>query len=138
MSEDYFISRMSDLIRLAHDAPSGRKILNEIVDIGTLLLNKNIAYGNSALEPIRIFSKADAGEQLDVRIDDKLSRIMRGEAYKDENDIVDLVGYLVLKLIYDKDQREKESIEKEKLTPEELQILANGDDYAEEEEVVEE
>jgi hypothetical protein len=138
MSEDYFISRMSDLIRLAHYAPSGRKILNEIVDIGTLLLNKNIAYGNSALEPIRIFSKADAGEQLDVRIDDKLSRIMRGEAYKDENDIVDLVGYLVLKLIYDKDQREKESIEKEKLTPEELQILANGDDYAEEEEVVEE
>lgn len=39
-----------------------------------MLLAKNAAYGNSALEPVRIFSKADPTEQIRVRIDDKLSR----------------------------------------------------------------
>ena len=44
-------------------------------DIRDLLLTKNRAYGNSALNPIRVFSKADAKEQILVRIDDKLNRI---------------------------------------------------------------
>jgi hypothetical protein len=69
-----------------------------------MLIRKNIAYGNSALDPIRIFSKADAREQLHVRIDDKLSRIMRGTEYIGDNDIDDLIGYLVLlKIAKDKD-----------------------------------
>lgn len=63
-----------------------------------LLLSKNAKYGNSALEPIRVFSKADSIEQLLVRIDDKLSRIARGTGidYTDEDTIKDLIGYLVL------------------------------------------
>ena len=37
------------------------------------------AYGIiSALDPLRIFSKADTTEQINVRIDDKLSQIARG------------------------------------------------------------
>ncbi len=60
------------------------------------LIKKNIAYGNSALDPVRIFSKTDAREQLHVRIDDKLSRIMRGTEYVGDNDIDDLIGYLIL------------------------------------------
>ncbi len=56
----------------------------------------NIAYGNSALKPIRIFSKAGPREQLHVRIDDKLNRLMKGTEYPGDNDIDDLIGYLVL------------------------------------------
>ena len=63
-----------------------------------LLLEKNAKYGDSALEPIRTFSKASAVEQILVRIDDKLSRISRGSGLvgDDEDVIQDLIGYLVL------------------------------------------
>ena len=44
-------------------------------DIRDLLLEKNLSYGNSALEPLRVFSKAPTNEQILVRIDDKLNRI---------------------------------------------------------------
>lgn len=73
---------------------------NEIVkvctDISIMLQEKNYAYGDSALDPVRIFSKANATEQLLVRIDDKLSRFARGNSYPGDNDINDLIGYLVL------------------------------------------
>lgn len=73
---------------------------NDIVkvcsDISTMLQEKNIAYGDSALDPVRIFSKTNAIEQLLVRIDDKLSRFARGTEYPGDNDIDDLIGYLVL------------------------------------------
>jgi len=60
------------------------------------LLKKNRAYGNSALEPVRIFSKADPVEQLNVRIDDKLSRLARGKEYDGDDTLLDLIGYLLL------------------------------------------
>jgi hypothetical protein len=60
-----------------------------------LLLEKNRAYGDSALEPIRLFSKSDATEQLRVRIDDKLSRVARGSA-AGEDVVMDLLGYFIL------------------------------------------
>lgn len=66
--------------------------------IKKLLLDKNAKYGNSALNPVRVFSKADNVEQLLVRIDDKLSRIARGAGMKatDEDTLNDLIGYLIL------------------------------------------
>lgn len=66
-------------------------------EIKTFLIEKNEAYGNSVPDPIRIFSKADALEQINVRIDDKLSRIMRGKEYGQEDTELDLIGYLILK-----------------------------------------
>ena len=67
-------------------------------DIKELLLYKNRKYGNSALKPVRIFSKSDSVEQILVRIDDKLNRIQQGSGLLDEDEdvIVDLIGYLVL------------------------------------------
>lgn len=65
-------------------------------DISVMLQEKNVAYGDSALDPVRIFSKSNAIEQLLVRIDDKLSRFARGTEYPGDNDIDDLIGYLVL------------------------------------------
>jgi hypothetical protein len=63
--------------------------------IGNTLIEKNKAYGNSALNPVRIFSKADPTEQLRVRVDDKLSRLARGDD-AGEDTVLDLCGYLVL------------------------------------------
>lgn len=70
-----------------------------LLEIGDTLVEKNRAYGDSALNPVRVFSKADTTEQLRVRIDDKLSRIARGHDYGNEDTIRDLIGYLVLILI---------------------------------------
>lgn len=66
-----------------------------------MLLEKNAAYGDSASDPLRIFSKADKLEAIRVRIDDKLSRISRGGEYPGDNDVRDLVGYLLLYLAND-------------------------------------
>lgn len=70
-------------------------------EIKELLLAKNKAYGDSALDPIRVFSSADPIEQLKVRIDDKISRISRGKdtAPVPEDTLRDLIGYLVLLVI---------------------------------------
>lgn len=69
--------------------------------IKELLLAKNRAYGDSALTPVRTFSKASAEEQILVRIDDKLSRLARGTATDavPEDTVRDLIGYLVLLLV---------------------------------------
>jgi hypothetical protein len=74
--------------------------------VKNLLLEKNLKYGNSALFPCRVFSKASAVEQLLVRIDDKLSRIQKGAGLlaTDEDVIQDLIGYLVLLKIAMKDE----------------------------------
>ena len=74
------------------------KISNICDDIKELLIHKNRKYGNSALKPNRIFSKSSATEQLLVRIDDKLNRIMKGAGLlaTDEDVVNDLIGYLVL------------------------------------------
>lgn len=75
-------------------------------EIKLMLLEKNAKYGDSALNPARIFSKADPVEQIRVRIDDKLSRIRTsGEQLSDEDTARDLVGYLVLLLVAKKMQR---------------------------------
>lgn len=67
-------------------------------DIKEFLVAKNVQYGNSAIDPVRIFSKANPEEQLRVRIDDKISRLVRGnDAIEADDDIVDdLIGYFVL------------------------------------------
>tara|TARA_Y100000401_G_scaffold54026_1_gene42463 strand:- start:16 stop:381 length:366 start_codon:yes stop_codon:yes gene_type:complete len=74
------------------------KISGVCDDIKELLIHKNRKYGNSALKPNRIFSKCSATEQLLVRIDDKLNRIMKGAGLlaTDEDVVNDLIGYLVL------------------------------------------
>jgi hypothetical protein len=74
------------------------KVLGEIQE---MLIAKNEKYGNSALEPLGVFSQLSAKEGLLVRIDDKLKRIKNGSLDKDDEDVVnDLIGYLVLLKIY--------------------------------------
>jgi len=66
-------------------------------EIRELLIAKNQKYGNSALEPLGVFSQLSAKEGLLVRIDVKLKRIKNGSLERDDEDVVnDLIGYLVL------------------------------------------
>jgi hypothetical protein len=73
----------------------------ECENIKALLIAKNKAYGNSFADPINIFCKLSAEDQINVRIDDKLNRIKKGQ----ETDLVpedtelDLIGYLILKRV---------------------------------------
>ena len=89
---------------------SETKISGVCDDIKELLIHKNRKYGNSALKPCRVFSKASPVEQLLVRIDDKLNRIMQGAGLlADDEDVVnDLIGYLVLLKIGMNDEKHKE------------------------------
>ena len=74
------------------------KVLSEITE---MLVEKNQKYGNSALEPLGVFSKLSAEEGLLVRIDDTLKRIKNGSLDRDDEDVInDLIGYLVLLKIH--------------------------------------
>lgn len=84
------------VVQIVNEAPDGQNILSTCIDLAVFLAQKNISYGNSYKNPIRVFSKADKMEQLRVRIDDKLNRIMHQQEYGDDNDIRDLLGYLLL------------------------------------------
>ena len=86
----------NDLYLKSVCAPAGNSIWNTCHEIAQMLIEKNISYGNSALEPARIFSTADSTEQLKVRIDDKLNRVKNNQGYAGDNDIDDLIGYLIL------------------------------------------
>ena len=88
------------------------KISTVCDDIKELLIHKNRKYGNSALKPCRVFSKASAVEQLLVRIDDKLNRIMKGAGLlaNDEDVVNDLIGYLVLLKIGMNDEKHQEML----------------------------
>lgn len=68
------------------------------LEIATLLIGKNRAYGNSIFDPMRVFSKASWEEAVNVRCDDKLSRLARGEAAGEDAEL-DLIGYLILKRV---------------------------------------
>jgi hypothetical protein len=62
------------------------------------LKEKNRRYGDSAIAPIKIFTKSDAGSQICNRLDDKLSRIKNSSDLK-KNDLADIFGYTALLLI---------------------------------------
>ena len=74
------------------------KVTNLLNRIGDLLISKNQQYGDSVNNPIRLFSKLDSQAGVRVRIDDKLSRLARGnDSIESDMDIVDdLIGYLVM------------------------------------------
>jgi len=96
-SKDSFVKAQFADVR---SAPDAEDIVATCDEIKELLLEKNWAYNGSALRPARILSTSDAKEQLKVRADDKLSRIMQGrEDAIGEDAWLDLCGYLILLLI---------------------------------------
>lgn len=71
-------------------------------ELAEFLIEKNMKYGNSALNPKRILSSADPREQILIRMDDKLSRLLEGRLDDTEDVLKDFVGYWILLKVYDR------------------------------------
>jgi hypothetical protein len=84
-------------------------------NLGELVVEKNKRYGDSALNPLRIFARhvqplpsatgtdilneIQSYNQILTRLDDKLKRIQNGgELLK--NDVADVMGYLILLCVH--------------------------------------
>ena len=81
-------------------APLEDEIRAMCARLANFLVEKNQSYGNSAAQPVGVFAKRlDPLAQIDVRIDDKLSRLARGAEYPGDDTIKDLAGYLILRLV---------------------------------------
>lgn len=80
----------------------------ELKEIGDLLKAKNESYGDSALNPINIFSKLSGEEAIKIRLDDKISRLKAQKTFGNEDTIKDLIGYLILLRISQKRKPKRE------------------------------
>ena len=80
-------------------------------EIRDLLIEKNIAYGNSVFDKGLLF-EVDPMYAIQARINDKLNRIKSKETYMSENDLTDVTGYLILLQVYKehKDERQVDII----------------------------
>lgn len=92
------------LSELAAEAPSGKEILDAGIDIIKMLLEKNIAYSNSAMDPLNILSNATPEEQIKMHIDNKLTRLKYQKEFQNEDSLKDLAGYVILLMVLKKTQ----------------------------------
>lgn len=65
------------------------------MNFANFLKEKNKRYGDSALNAVKIFSKIETENQICIRLDDKINRVINGKELK-KNDICDILGYLEL------------------------------------------
>lgn len=64
-------------------------------NFGEFLKEKNKRYGDSAINPLNIFSKEGTSNQICNRLDDKIGRIKNSKELR-KNDIADVLGYISL------------------------------------------
>jgi hypothetical protein len=83
------------------DLPPTQQKIHEILGaMKDLLLYKNQKYGDSAINPKKIFYKGDSTNSILIRLDDKIGRIMSNTEEKPRiNDVCDIIGYCTLLLI---------------------------------------
>ena len=75
-------------------------IENKCQELKDLLLRKNDAYGDAALQPLGVFSSCNASEGIKVRLHDKLKRIANAGLVEDTEDtLIDIAGYIILLMI---------------------------------------
>ena len=93
-------ARALQLVRDAGDNATRGDLVDLVLEVGELLLTKNASYGDSALNPLRVFSQSHPIEALRVRLDDKLTRLARvGPDQLGEDTYLDILGYLCLLVI---------------------------------------
>lgn len=91
---------MDKEVQLSRSQEKIAEIVNATKD---LLLYKNKMYGDSALNPVGIFTKhlksvPENTASILVRLDDKLGRVRNAETLR-TNDVSDIIGYCTLLLI---------------------------------------
>tara|TARA_R100000655_G_scaffold59946_2_gene98388 strand:- start:1570 stop:1902 length:333 start_codon:yes stop_codon:yes gene_type:complete len=85
------------------------KIRKKCDEIRDLLIEKNIAYGNSVFDKGLLF-EVDPMYAIQARINDKLNRIKSKETYMSDNDLMDVTGYLILLQVY-KEHKDEHKID---------------------------
>lgn len=108
MSEDFPVLKNNHTMEIIYGAklePISSEEMEATIrevcsSLAEFLISKQRAYGNSATHPINALSNLGAMHRMDVRIDDKLSRIHRGEEYPGDDTLLDLAGYSILKLVF--------------------------------------
>ena len=85
---------------IRNEPDTQQKIRNITDAMKDLLLYKNKKYGDSAINPKKIFYKGNSTNSILIRLDDKLGRIMTNTEEKPRvNDVADVIGYCTLLLI---------------------------------------
>jgi hypothetical protein len=80
--------------------PTQRKIREITEAMKDLLLYKNQKYGDSAINPEKIFYKGDSTSSILIRLNDKIGRVKANPDDKPRvNDVCDIIGYCTLLLI---------------------------------------
>jgi len=97
------LNEIDEFVSHAVNQQSAQRIVDECLDLAVFLIGKNNAYGDSALNPRPVFTHANASQRLRTRIDDKLNRIFNQQSYAGDDDVLDLVGYLILLRIAERD-----------------------------------
>mgnify|MGYP006273569655 CR=1 FL=1 len=62
-----------------------------------MLIKKNYSYGGNVFEPLKLKEGMTNIDMIDVRISDKLNRLIKGEEYEQEDTLNDLAGYILLR-----------------------------------------
>lgn len=62
-----------------------------------LIKYKNKNYGDSAINPLKIFNKVESNNAIEIALDNKISRIQNADVLR-KNDLTDLVCYGILLL----------------------------------------
>ena len=82
------------------DTPTQQKIKDILSGMTDLLLYKNKKYGDSAINPKKIFYKGDSTNSILIRLDDTIGRAMSNTEEKPRvNDVADIIGYCTLLLV---------------------------------------
>ena len=96
LSDDYMRNHMDKVLY----TDTQQKFSDVLDGMKSLLLYKNRKYGDSAINPKKIFYKGDSTNSILIRLDDKLGRVMANTDDKPRvNDVADIIGYCTLLLV---------------------------------------
>lgn len=96
LSDSYMHAHMKEALY----TDTQQKIIDVLDGMKNLLLYKNRKYGDSAINPKKVFYKGDSTNSILIRLDDKIGRVMSNPDDKPRvNDVADIIGYCTLLLI---------------------------------------
>lgn len=96
LSDSYMHAHMNEALYTDTQA----KLIDVLDGMKNLLLYKNRKYGDSAINPKKVFYKGDSTNSILIRLDDKIGRVMSNPDDKPRvNDVADIIGYCTLLLV---------------------------------------
>ena len=96
LSDSYMHTHMKEALY----TDTQQKLIDVLDGMKNLLLYKNKKYGDSAINPKKIFYKGDSTNSILIRLDDKIGRVMSNPDDKPRvNDVADIIGYCTLLLV---------------------------------------